>query len=94
MERDEQKVLALFKHDLGITSTAKDEYFKSLISACKTELEKKFPINLSEIEDMMLLSDFSAWRYRNRISGEAIPRNITERIRNRSIRGRLNGTVT
>lgn len=93
-EADKKRVLALFKHDLGIISTAKDDYFESLITACEAELKKKFTINLSEMEDMMLLSDFSAWRYRNRISGEAMPQNITERIRNRSIRGRLSGTVT
>lgn len=94
MEEEMKKALTLFKLDLGLTSTARDEYFKSMIEACKKELEKKFKLNIKETDDLFLLCDFSAWQYRHRINGEDMPRNLLERIRNRSIRGRLSGTIS
>lgn len=87
-------VLQMVKYDLGLSSTARDEYLKGLISGCESELKRKFELDTQNTEDMMLLSDFAAWRYRNRISGNAMPENLTYRIRNRTIRGRvMDGTV-
>lgn len=95
MEEEMKKVLTLFKLDLGLTSTARDDYFESMIEACYKELEKKFKLNIKETEDLMLLCDYSAWKYRHRINGEDMPRNLLDRIRNRSIRGRLrSGTIS
>lgn len=95
MEKDDiSNVLKMLKYDLGLSSTAKDEYFQELIRACKSELEKKFRLDITDTEDMMLLCDYAVWRYRNRISGNAMPENLTYRIRNRSIRGRVaDGTI-
>lgn len=84
-----ERALMLLKLDLGLSSTARDEYFKTLIGACQSELEKKFRLDLTDLEDMILLTDFSVWRYRSRISGDPMPENLKFRIRNRSARGRV-----
>lgn len=81
-------VLPLFKMDLGITSTVKDDYFVKLIESAVSELDKKFSVDIGSIEDIMLISDYAAWRYRKRQSDEPISKNLNMRIRNRIARRR------
>jgi hypothetical protein len=96
-----EQVLAMFKADLGITSTARDVYFTNFILSQKAELEKK-GFNLlieiagetpANIEDVMLLSDYAAWLYRKRTENIPLSQNLQYRIRNRIVKARseLNG---
>lgn len=83
------KVLELLKLDLGITSTVKDTYFNSLLLSVQSELNAKgLTLILSNNDDMMLLSDYAAWKYRKRSEDVEIPKNIKSRIRDRIIKKR------
>ena len=67
----------------------RDEYFNELISSCNAELKRKgITIDVNNSEDIMLLSDFSAWRYRKRNEDAPLPNNIRYRIINRQMRER------
>lgn len=91
-----EQVLAMFKADLGIISTARDNYFTNFIAAKKAELEEKGIKLLIEkdggteanIEDIMLLSDYAAWCYRKRTENIPLSNNLRWRIRNRIVKAR------
>lgn len=91
-----EQVLAMFKADLGIISTARDNYFTNFIAAKKAELEEKGIKLLIEkdggteanIEDIMLLSDYAAWCYRKRTENIPLSNNLRWRIRNRIVKTR------
>ena len=77
-------VLALFKIDLGITHNLRDAFFNAQIEACKGEIEGKgITLDLTVVEDQILLSDFTAWRYRTRTEDTPLANNLHWRIRNR-----------
>ena len=58
-----EQILDLLKIDLGITHNKRDTYFIKLIETVVAELARKgIDINYSSIEDMMFVSDYSAWR--------------------------------
>lgn len=91
-----EQVLAMFKADLGITSTARDSYFTNYIMARQKELSEK-GINLlieaegeipANIDDIMLLTDYSTWWYRHRTEDAPLSRNLQLRIRNRIVKAR------
>jgi hypothetical protein len=96
-----EQVLAMFKADIGITSTARDTYFTNYILSQKAELEKKgFKLLIeaegetpASIDDIMLLSDHAAWCYRKRTENIPLSQNLQIRIKNRIVKARseLNG---
>lgn len=89
-----EQILKIFKMDLGITSTARDDYFGNLINSCIKELEAKgIPSNENDAEYMMLVSDYAAWRYRKREENTGLPANIKMRIRDRQIKARSETNV-
>lgn len=89
-----EKVLTLLKIDLGINHVLRDDFFYAQIESCKKELEGKGIITeLSEIEDQILLSDFTAWRYRHRTEDVPLANNLQWRIRNRIVKGRATKNV-
>lgn len=84
-------ILSLLKIDLGITHTAKDEYFEKLLISAKGEITAKgITIDETNTEDMMLISDYAAWRYRKRNEDVGMPQNLEWRIRNRIVKARSN----
>jgi len=84
-----ETVLSLLKIDLGISHTVRDVFLNALLVACQKEIEaKKITLDLSAVEDQILLSDFTAWRYRNRSADVALANNLQFRIRNRIVKGR------
>jgi len=86
-----ETVLAMLKFDLGITHTARDTFFNNLILSQQKELEAKgFTFDLTLTEDVMLLSDYAAWNYRNRDKDVDISKNLQLRIRNRVVKERSN----
>lgn len=77
----------MLKIDLGITATARDDYFNNFISASKSELEEKGVVfDLEKTEDIMLLSDYSAWKYRKRQENIPLAENLRLRIINRKVK--------
>ena len=84
-----ETVLQMLKIDLGISHTLRDAYFNKLIEGCKAEIEgKKITLDLTKSEDIMLLSDYSAWRYRTRTEDAGLPQNIYFRLMNAKVKGR------
>lgn len=82
-------VLKLLKMDLGITHSARDEYFLSFLNGCKSEIERKgITLDLNNLDDQILLSDYAAWMYRKRQEDVPLASNIQLRIRNRIVKER------
>ena len=93
---DNETVLKLFKSDLGITHSLKDEYFLSLLNGAKVEIERKgITLDLNNVDDQLLLSDFAAWTYRKRQEDVPMAKNIQLRLRSRIVKERsgANGTT-
>lgn len=83
------QILTLLKLDLGISHDKRDALLMPLIEASKAEIEGKgIKLDLDQVEDQMLLSDFAAWRYRKRAEDIPMSNNLQYRIRNRIVKGR------
>jgi hypothetical protein len=84
-----ETVLELLKTDLGITHKLRDEFFTSMLQAMQKEIEGKgITLDLTDVEDQMLLSDYAAWTYRKRQEDAGMSQNLTNRIRNRIVKAR------
>lgn len=84
-----ETVLQLLKYDLGISSEARDIYLKALIEANQKEIEKKgIDLTLTDVEDQMLLVDYSAWKYRKRNEDVQLANNLRQRIQDRIVKAR------
>jgi|GEM_PF-980039 len=93
-----EPILELLKIDLGIRQTATDVYLETLVTSVYEELTKHYglPLDESISSDLMLISDYSAWRYRSRGQDDSeMPKNIQQRITDRKIMERArNGEGT
>lgn len=86
---DFSAVLGLLKQDLGISNKLRDAYLSSLIEGTYTELGKRaVHLDLTNVDDTLFLSDYCAWVYRKRISGEPMPEHLKLRMRNYQVRNR------
>nr|DAY63880.1 MAG TPA: Head Tail Connector Protein [Caudoviricetes sp.] len=84
-----ETVLQLLKMDLGISHTGRDTFFKALLESSQKEIEKKgFKLNLEDVEDQVLLSDYASWRYRKRTEDVPMARNLNLRIKDRIVQAR------
>lgn len=84
-----ETVLQLLKIDLGISHNVRDAFFTALLLSSQKELEQKgIPLELTRIEDQILLSDYSAWVYRKRTENIPLSQNLQFRIRNRVVKER------
>lgn len=84
-----ETVLQLLKIDLGISHNVRDAFFTALLLSSQKELEQKgISLDLTRIEDQMLLSDYSAWIYRKRTENIPLSQNLQYRIRNRIVKKR------
>lgn len=84
-----EQILKLLKSDLGVSHNKRDEYFNSLLLGAISEIESKgITLNLEEVEDMLLISDYAAWRYRKRTEDIGMSQNLKWRIRNRIVKAR------
>lgn len=84
-----EAVLALLKADIGIRHEKQDDRLKAMLAACEAELAEKGIVLSPLTEDLMLLSDFAAWRWRSRLEDRpALSDSLRCRIRNRQVRGR------
>ncbi len=88
-EHNVETALSLFKTALGITHTARDLYFRTLIDASIAELDKSgVTLDTSLTEDNMFLADYAEWVYKNRDSEKTMPEHLRLRLNNRKVRGR------
>ena len=79
-------LLELLKLDLGFKHTARDLQLNALISSSEKELTRKgLTLDMTQVDDQMLVSDYAAWSYRNRQEYHPLPRYIQIRIHNRAI---------
>ena len=86
---DTTEALKLLKIDLGITHDKRDEYFGALLLSVQNELKRKgVVLDLSAFDDLILLTDYAAWQYRNRQEGQELPKNLQLRVKNRVVQGR------
>lgn len=84
-----EQILELLKSDLGISHSKRDNYLKKLIENSKYELEAKgIKLDMENVEDMILISDYTAWVYRKRAEDIGMSQNLTFRIRNRVVKAR------
>lgn len=83
-----EQALKLLKTQIGIKSTIRDEFYKALLQSSAKEIERKVKLNLEEIDDIMLLVDYADWMNKKRNTGEPMPENIKDRIRDRKIKKR------
>ena len=85
-----EQALKLLKIDLGISHDKRDEYFIALLSAVEKELcRQNIVLDLSAVDDLLLLTDYAAWQYRKRQDDQVLPNNLRLRINNRKVRGRV-----
>lgn len=89
------EVLKLLKLDLGISHDKRDSYFIALLESAQMELSRKgIALNLTQADDMMLLSDYAAWLYRKRQEDVPMSNHLNWRLMNRKVRvraGDING---
>lgn len=83
-----ERALELLKMDLGIKSTSKDVLFIGLIEAAELELKRKGILLEKTSDDVMLITDYTAWTYRKRQEDAPLSNNLQARIKNRVIRAR------
>lgn len=84
------EVLTLLKFDLSIRNTSRNEYLTNLIEGAAAQIASygvKLDIENSP-DDAMFLSDWCAWKYRNRVEGKDLPNNLRLRLNDRIIRAR------
>ena len=84
-----ETVLKLFKIALGITHNARDDYFIPMLEARQADLsEKGIQLDLTKVEDQLLLCDYAEWMYKKRMDDIPMAQNLQWRIRNRIVKGR------
>jgi hypothetical protein len=84
-----ETALSLFKTALGITHTARDTYFRSMLEARAAELEKSgVTLDSASVEDNMFLADYAEWTYKNRDSEKTMPEHLRLRLNNRKVKAR------
>ncbi|MDO5559416.1 MAG: hypothetical protein Q4F95_07435 [Oscillospiraceae bacterium] len=84
-------VLNLLKIDLGISHTARDAYLNNKIAGCQEELrDKGITLDLTKADDVMLLSDYTAWQYRHRAENIPLSKSLDLRIKNAVTKERAN----
>lgn len=86
---DMTNAFSLLKQDLGISHNKRDDYLTHLLETCLAELSDR-GVSIEEgcIDDIMLLSDYAAWRYRNRDKDVPLANNLIVRIRNKQTKRR------
>ena len=86
------EVLKLLKLDLGISHDKRDSYFIALLESAQMELSRKgIALNLTQADDVMLLSDYAAWLYRKRQEDVPMSNHLNWRLMNRKVRVRAGG---
>lgn len=84
-----ETVLTLIKLSIGITSAAKDDFFKiKALSAVQDLQSRGVKINLNEYADCSLVADIVAWEHLHLEDGQELPKRITKKILDRQVKAR------
>lgn len=79
-------LLGLLKLDLGITHTLRDAYFTSALETAAGEIARTgVTLDLTQVDDQLLLVDYAVWEYRHRTENVPLARSIQYRLHNRLI---------
>lgn len=90
MSEQNSTLLEFFKLRKGITNTAKDAYWKSVLDLTVKELRGKgMRIDEASAEDCCFVADYAAWKTDD--TQPSMPKWIRAYIRDAQIRGRADG---
>lgn len=78
-----ETLLPLMKIDLGLSSTAFDSRLLDKLSAAIEEIQAEGVTLTDSKRDQDLVLMYAEWRWRERISGEAMPRMLRYALNNR-----------
>lgn len=83
-----ETALSLVKDRLGLRLAVRDSYLSAIINGVITELTDEQGLVLLETNShhLMFVVDLASWRYLNRDSDKAMPRNLQLRLHNLVIR--------
>lgn len=84
-------LLPKLKIDLGITTTAFDTRLKDHIDAAKIDIEREGIVLGSAADDDDLILMFAGWRWRNRATGEEMPRMLRFAMNNKLCAQKMGG---
>ncbi len=81
---DTAAVMTIVKARLGISTSVRDAYLESIIKSVITELtdEKGIALDEQNMNHVVFVADYAAWRYQSRDSSGAIPQHIMWRLKN------------
>lgn len=77
--------LTMLKIDLGISAKVYDQRLTRYLQAAQTEIEREgiiFPQELPVDDDELIIS-YAAWKWRQRATGEGMPRMLRYALNNR-----------
>lgn len=80
------KALPLVKQRLNRLDTTLDTYLQAVIDSAEAEMTSGSGAVVDAADDLMLLVDYSAWRYQNRDQPGGMPEWLRYRLRQRFIR--------
>lgn len=82
-EMNNEALLSALKLDLGISSVAFNDRLLSRIRAAQARIEEEGVILEDTIEDQELVVMYAAYLWRERVSGEDMPRMLRYALNNR-----------
>lgn len=90
---EQNTLLTMLKTDIGISSTGYDARLTQIIEASKKAIiaEGVSTLNSSEIDDAQLVVMYAAWLWRNRATGEGMPRMLRLALNNRVFSEKMRG---
>lgn len=86
-----ETLLPKLKIDLGITTTAFDTRLTDHIDAAKIDIEREGIVLGSAADDDDLILMFAGWRWRNRATGEEMPRMLRFAMNNKLCAQKMGG---
>lgn len=81
---DSGVILEMLKVDLGMVTTAYDERLTAIINAAMGAIATEgITLDATRVDDMQLVTMYSAWLWRRRDSMDAMPRMLRWSLNNR-----------
>ena len=81
---DSGVILEMLKVDLGMVTTAYDERLSAIINAAMGAIATEgITLDAARVDDMQLVTMYSAWLWRRRDSMDAMPRMLRWSLNNR-----------
>lgn len=93
MAYTEAAVLSIVKQRLNRIDTALDTHLTLRIAAAAAELERNGIVLVDDVDDNILLADYTTWRYQNRDSNTGMPEWLRLARRERFLSSKGRGSV-